>query len=436
MGAEMRRPVEQERSPYRGQSWIIDEAGFLGASAVGLAGTALAGCSASDMANKNPAPTGGATSGAGSGGGAKGAITVMSNGGEFTEELQALWADEHPELPLTFLEMDETRLNAMLAAGEPPDVVRGLGAQEAAYLAARGVALPLDDYIAGSSAITADDLLPINDVWRWDGQAQGAGPVYGITKDYSLDMMWWYNTEMLEAAGARIPDDQTPYTYDELLEVGKSITSIKGGKVERYGLWTMTPTISGIQSALATAGATVFSEDLKTIDFSSPEAQRMIQWFVDGAVGQAGYSVADPNPDGWDWPPFSTGRQAMAQAGFWLGGAISGEEETQGWARMAVAPLLGTTRVSPTNSATGHWIPAKAKNPDAGWAFLEWFTAGQPGVDRASGGWGLPILKSLETHVPNELDFQKAAMATQQADTPYAKVVQMSPYAPRPHSTR
>jgi multiple sugar transport system substrate-binding protein len=375
-------------------------------------------------------PTSTGTAGGG-GGGAKGAITVMSQEGEFSEELQAMWAEDHPELPMTFIAMDETRLNAMLAAGDPPDIVRGLGAQEAAYLAARGIALPLDDYIAGSSLITADDLSPINDVWRWDGQTQGAGPVYGITKDYSLDMMWWYNTQMFEEAGARIPDDATPYTYDELLEVGKSITSIKGGKVERYGLWTMLPTVSFIQSALATADATLFSEDLKTIDFSSPEAQRMIQWFVDGAQGQAGYSVADPNPDGWDWPPFSTERQAMAQAGFWMSGLVTGEEPTQAWSRMAVAPLLGNTRVSPTNSATGHWIPAKAKNPDAGWVFLEWLTAGQPGVDRAKSGWGLPILKSLEKEIPSDLEFQKAAWETQQADAGHAKVIQMSPYAPQ-----
>ena len=65
---------------------------------------------------------------------------------------------------------DQTRLNASLTAGDPPDLVRG---SPNPNLFARGLAEPLDDFIAESEIITADDLLPVNDLWRWDGSTSG-----------------------------------------------------------------------------------------------------------------------------------------------------------------------------------------------------------------------------------------------------------------------
>ncbi len=391
--------------------------GFLGLSGAGAAALALGACTA-----RMPAASGG--SGAS---GATGGITIMSV--EINEDVSKAWAAEHPDVPVKLIQYDATRLNAMLAAGTPPDLVRGLGAQETAYWAARGIAMPLDDYISASSLLAAGTLSSVNDVWKFDGSKQGSGPTYGLTKDYSLDMMHWYNLELLDAAGVRVPDDDNPYTYDEALDVARELTKVKGGKVTTYGLWSTAPDVVYIQGMLGTTGATLLSDDLKTVDFSSPEAQRAIKWIADVAAAKVGYTVLDPNPDGWSGPTFLAQREAMAQGGYWFGGQVATGEDAGDWSRLAPAPLLGDTRFSPTTSATGHWIPAKAANPDAAFAFLEWYTAGPQAEDRARSGWGLPVVTSLESELPAAEEYQKLALATQQNENQYSGVLTFSPYA-------
>lgn len=396
---------------------MINRRGFLGLSAAGVAAVALSGCTVSPSGSQ------------GSGSSGTGGITIMGNEGEINKAVIDAWEQKNPEAPITLIKYDETRLNAMLAAGSPPDLVRGAGAQITPYLATRKIAKPLDDYIAKSTLFKSSDLESVNDVWKWDGTTQGEGQTYGLTKDWSLDMMFWYNTSVFEEVGAKAPDSANPPTYDDLLEIAKTMTKSEAGKVTRYGLFATTPDVAVLQGMLATTGVSLFNEDFKKVDFSSPEAQKAIRWLGDVAKAKAGYTLVDPNPDGWDWPPFSSQRQAMASGGYWVTGIVGADTAAPGFARMAPAPLLGTQRVSPTTSATGHWIPEKAKNADGSFAFLEWFTAGQPAVDRAATGGGLPVIKSLRSNLPAKEAFQKAALETQQAEEKYAKVLSFSPYA-------
>ena len=153
-------------------------------------------------------------SASGSGGAAKksGGLTIMGNPGEITPEVIDAWVKDHPDVPITLIKDDPTRLNAMMAAGTPPDLARSLGAISTANLASRGLALDLDPYVAKSSTLKESDLAKINDVWRWDGNKQGSGPRYGFVKDWSQDSMFWYNTEMFAAAGIPLPTADKPVT--------------------------------------------------------------------------------------------------------------------------------------------------------------------------------------------------------------------------------
>jgi ABC-type spermidine/putrescine transport system permease subunit II len=125
------------------------------------------------------------------GGGATGSnsVTIMANEGDITDELIAQPRDELG-ISITVVLFDVTRLTAMLASGQPPDLVRGLGALDTPYLVAREVAEELDPYFAQSAILKVDDLDPVNDLWRFDGQRQGRGPIYGMAKDYSQDSIY------------------------------------------------------------------------------------------------------------------------------------------------------------------------------------------------------------------------------------------------------
>ena len=294
---------------------------------------------------------------------AKGTLTIMSVKGEITDAEVKAFQTLYPDVKIKQIDSDPTRLNAMLAAGNPPDLVRDAGTDVTPYIATRGIATDLDDYFSKSKILLADDILPINDVWKWDGTTQGKGARYGIAKDWSQDAMWWYNTQAFSAANLKVPDMNTPITYDELLAMAKTLTKSSGGKTSVYGLFTTSPRMDTIASMAATAGGRILSADLAKADFTSPEAQKALTWLVDAAKAKVGYNAVNPSPD-WDGPEYFAGHQVSAQQGYWFGaythttapearaghsdGPGSACWEPLGSARPSVPSATGSRRRRPT----------------------------------------------------------------------------------------
>jgi multiple sugar transport system substrate-binding protein len=360
-----------------------------------------------------------------------GALTIMSpSGGEITSASIAGFQKAYPQLKVTLINSDPTRLNAMLAAGNPPDLVRDAGTDVTPYIASQGLALNLDPYFAQSTILKPSDIMPVNDVWKWDGKAQGQGSRYGIAKDWSQDAMWWYNTEVWDAAGLKPLAPDTPVSYDELLADAKAMTKTAHGKTSMYGLWYVTPNIDYIAGMVATAGGRIMSEDLTTIDFSSPEARQALQWIVTAGKEGLGYSVVNPPAD-WDGPELLASKQATANQGYWFTGyAATTNPAFETKLQFNAAPLLGSTRISPTYGAVGYWIPVKAANPGASFAWLEWYCGGAGAKARISAGDGLPSLHSLLPLLPQQSAYDSKAVATQENELNYFHVVQVaSPYA-------
>lgn len=241
----------------------LDRRRFLAVSAgAALGASALSACAGS---------VGNTANGSGSG---KTTLTVMTVQNEWDKNaLKA--AEEALGMNINVIIWDPTKLNAMLAAKNPPDVVRGFGATETPYFAARGLMTDLDPYFAKSSALKVSDLDPVNDVWRYDGKKQGAGPRYGMAKDYSQDSMFWYRTDLFEAAKLDVPSATEPISCDEWLDLGKKLVKRRLGKVKVYGLnATGMGVFPQLMGMTASAGGSLFAEDLATVDFSSPKRSR------------------------------------------------------------------------------------------------------------------------------------------------------------------
>jgi len=359
-----------------------------------------------------------------------GTITIMSPTGEIPDAFVKGFEAAYPQIKVNQINTDATRLNAMLAAGNPPDLVRDAGTDVTPYIASQGLALNLDAYFEQSSVIKESDIMPVNNVWKWDGTKQGTGSRYGIAKDWSQDAMWWYDTQVWANAGLSARKPTEPITYDELLDAAKTMTKTSGGKTTMYGLWAVTPDIDRIAAMVATAGGRIISEDLSTVDFTSSEAQKALTWIVEAGKQGLGYSVANPSPD-WDGPEMFAGKQATACEGYWYTGftettAPAFESKLQ----FNAAPLLGSKRISPSFGAVGFWIPAKAKNPGASFAWLEWYCGGAGAKQRISAGDGLPSLHSMLDLLPQKTNFERACVATQNNELDYIDVVQVaSPYA-------
>ncbi|MGN9842223.1 extracellular solute-binding protein [Nonomuraea sp. H19] len=391
---------------------------FLTASAgAAFAATTLSSCAASVNSG-----------GGGSGSGKTTTLTVMTVADEWDKPtVQAI--EKLLNVKLSIVLYDTAKLNAMLASKNPPDLVRSIGAVDTPYFAARGVMTDLDPYFAQSKVLKDSDIDPVNDVWRFDGKKQGAGPRYGLAKDYSQDSMLWYRTDMFDAANLDHPSDTEPLSYDEVLDLGNRLVKRRLGKVKVYGLnVTGMGFFAQFMQMTASAGGRLFAEDLASVDFSSPEALKALQWYIEYAKANIGPSVTNPNPDGWDGPTYQADRVAMCADGYWFGGLIGEEPKLAEVSRFAPAPQLGSHRVSPCFGATGFWMPKDAKNKEVAWKFFEWYFGGQAAQDRASGGWGIPGLKSLHSKMPQDTPFHKQAFEVQQRELPYFSVLPFTPY--------
>jgi multiple sugar transport system substrate-binding protein len=405
---------------------VISRRRFMTNSAVTVgalagAGTLLDACNTSNSS----------TSGSSSGGGKTTTLTVMYASNEMTKEYVAEFEKLNPTIKISFIEFDQTRLDAMLAANTPPDFVRG-GGVGSANITARGLALNLDPYLEKSSVLKQSDLLPVNDTWRWDGKKTGQGSYYGLAKDWSQDGMMWVNNVLFEQTKVPTLSTSEPTTFDALLEAARKLTVRKGGKIQVYGLDPMWVYCSStIMQMTLQQGAPLYNADLSQIDFTSAAAQKAIQWYVDFASAHVGPSPFDPNPDGAgnDTPIFQSKRLAVSGYGYWFGGVVfTAPDDVKAKSSLIPAPMMGSKRVSACYAATGAWIPSASKNKDAAWKLMEYFMGGKPAHDRAKSGWGLPALKSLFSEIPQDLPYQKQAYQTTQNELQYFSVLPDSPY--------
>ncbi|MET8213398.1 extracellular solute-binding protein [Streptomyces sp. NPDC005373] len=408
-------PISPSRSLDRRRFLAVSAGSALGASA-------LSACAAS-------VDNGGGSGGKGSGGGGKTTLTVMSNDGELGSKEVIAYAEQTLGVKISLVTYDMTKLNAMLASKNPPDLVRGYGALDTPYFAARGLMTDLDSYFAKSSVIKVSDLDPVNDLWRFDGKKQGSGPRYGMAKDWSQDAMFWYRTDLFDAAKLDHPSATEPLSYDEWLDLGKQLVKRRLGKVKVYGMNAGGGNIQMFQQMTASAGGSLFADDLASLDFSSPEALKALSWYLEYAKANIGPSPANPNPDGWDWPAFQASRMAMSSAGYWFGGTIGADAKLTKVSRFAPAPQLGGGhRISPCFGATGYWMPKDAKNKDLAWKLFEWYMGGKPAKERAGSGLGISALKSMRSMMPQGTRYQKQAYEVQQQELPYLQVMSMTPY--------
>ncbi|HVX44294.1 MAG TPA: extracellular solute-binding protein [Mycobacteriales bacterium] len=357
-------------------------------------------------------------------------LTIMGNHpSEITDADVAGFAKKHPDIKLKFVAVTPTLLTAMFAAGDPPDIVRDQGVPNTPYLVARGLAENLDPYFAKSTILAPEKLAAVDDTWRYDGKEQGKGPRYGLAKDYSQDAMFWSNTRVFEKAGVDLPSTTEPISYDEQLDLAKRLTKRKGVQYSAYGL---DPTFdvsltAGIINMVTSAGGSIFNDDFSEVDFSAPEPVSALNWYLQYAAAKVGPTAARPLSAG-AWPTFDADQLAMMGYGYWFSGMIAGDPKIQDHVTFHPAAQFGKTRVSPCFSATGHWIPKRAKHKEEAWAFFEWYFGEQPAIDRAKSGWGLPGISAMNSDLPKEKKYQKQALEVQQREFEHYSVLKFSPY--------
>lgn len=180
----------------------------------------------------------------------EGVILRYSNWGDPDEA--ALWrtlAEEYTEanpgvtvVTINIPQQYETKIQAMFAANDPPDVMLIQDEPFPKY-ADKGLYLLLDPLVERDEAeLALDDFFPlVQEMFMWDAEAQqvNQGKRYAMPAEGGA-IDWFVNLDVWEDAGAKVPEDNgADWTIDDFVEAMTKITKVKpDGALERGGyIW-------------------------------------------------------------------------------------------------------------------------------------------------------------------------------------------------------
>jgi multiple sugar transport system substrate-binding protein len=356
---------------------------------------------------------------------------IVLMGKELSKGDVDLFESSHPNIRIELLDVDNARFQAMMTAGQPPDIWR-TQAPLIPQWASRGQLLNLDKYFRASDLLHPADLAPANNYYRYKNGKVGVGPRYGMCKDWSPDETVWINTSLFRKTGIHIPGPTDKWTYADLWEIALKL------RQKNKGLkWVLDVANSyawidrHVMVQLASIGKSLYPKNFSRINLTNnPAAMEAFNYSFRYSQHKLDLGPENPNPDGWSGPGFVSGKVAMTQYGYWFLGMISDSKQASASSRMLTAPRWkGGKHYNPTITATGWVISAKTKNPDAAWEVFEWYMGGKPARDRAGIGWGVPAQLSFFDRLPQKTAVQRNAKKTLLHELKASKpALQYNPY--------
>jgi multiple sugar transport system substrate-binding protein len=360
---------------------------------------------------------------------AGGNVIFMHRRNEWSEDQEKAFVEANPGITVEFVTDDITRFFAMMAAGTPPDLYRTQAPNIPGFLA-RKLLYDLSPYFETSSVLKMDDLVAANDYYKAESPLKiGTGKIYGMCKDFSPDETLFAYKPALEEAGFTV-DDTKPYTAEEVMDIATKTSKFEGDINTHVGYGFETTWIDRfIMNNLAGLGLSLYSEGFDKMNLAAnDEARKNAQWYFDLAKNKLMASPINPSPNGWFGTDFTAGIMTLAQYGYWFS-AMAESDQNRGMIAMLPAATWGGVRRDLTVTATGMIMLSSSQAPDAAWKLFEWYNGGQPSIDRASSGWGVPALKSQFPLIPQNTDFQKQAYKVLMAELALeASPIQFNPF--------
>lgn len=290
------------------------------------------------------------------------------------------------------------QLSTFCAGGKCPDVLQ---TWELSYaeLAARGVLLDLNDYLARdhdfAAQLKADSVGSLYDTFAFNG-AQSAFP-----EQWSGNYLF-YNTRLFADAGVAPPPAgwDKPWTFTEFLDTAKALTKRnRSGRVTQWGfvntfvsyysagLFAMN---NGVPWATPRRNPTHFN-------FDNPAFMEAVQFYADlsnkhRVAPNASEVQSMSTPD-----LFAAGKAAIALGGHWRYQTfISAEELEFDVAPLPVGPSLPGGQPARSNiGTTGLSISASSRHKDQAWQFVK-FACGPIGqAIIAESCLFVPVLRSV-----------------------------------------
>jgi multiple sugar transport system substrate-binding protein len=294
--------------------------------------------------------------------------------------------------------------------------------------------------MASSKTLSPSALLPINNLCRWDGKAQGVGPFYGIIKDYG-DPVLYYNKKMFDKAGIAYPSATKPLTADEFRALARKLTVYQNGKVAQYGWaepsadnWVFPDTFNMARAAASNGLAAknfAFTDDYKKLSFdeNTPGVEQYVQMLVDMAMKDHSWpSPLDPST-AWAGDLFIHDKAALEVAGpWWVGWCEQSDPQARKWIGYAPTPLLwGKKQLFPNDMPVGLTVMKGAKKE--AFQLLEYIQY-YGGMENTKIAWNIPTTKPLQQLLPKTDPYWVSFFKEYDKIVPMETFVKPNPYLP------
>jgi sorbitol/mannitol transport system substrate-binding protein len=285
------------------------------------------------------------------------------------EELKHVFEDEHPNIDVNFVQMEEGDLRAAVTA----DVASGagqydivtVGSYEVPQWGALGWLTDLTPALKADAQYDVDDILPpVRDALSVDGK-QYAVPFYG---ESSILM---YNKEILDAAGVTLSDHPT---WQEVAAAARKVNNADHAGICLRGKPGWGDLFAPLTTVVQTFGGAWYDENWDA-QVDSPEFTEAVNFYVDLL-----HDAGEPDPVSASFTEclnlVKEGKVAM-----WYDASVAASilEDAQ---NSAVAGKMGYAHAPVNKTKESGWlwswnlaIPATTKHAEAATEFVKWATS-------------------------------------------------------------
>ncbi|MCK4341850.1 MAG: extracellular solute-binding protein [Phycisphaerae bacterium] len=263
-----------------------------------------------------------------------------------------------------------TKIQTMVAAGDPPDVFQ-LGYEKIAGWADYGLLAELEPFLESDAQSEDPDALGLDDFYtnvidcfRFDGTTIGNGPLYAIAKDFTT-VGFYYNKDLFKKAGVPEPP-LDGWTWEEFITTARKIGQLEGCFGADCVTWEPM-----LRLFCWTHGVDFTYDRFETFDFTEERLQQTLDrlrgWFEEDT--HALRSAKTQLETGED--PFLSGRIGMAGPfGRWKIPVYRLIEDFE-W---DFAPLPHAEGHAPVNGIfTSAWaLSAKTRHSDEAWLLIRY----------------------------------------------------------------
>jgi len=305
-------------------------------------------------------------------------------GGDQVAQLEAqleAYNASQDKIHITYAVQDgmEQKLLTAIASNEVPDVVLWDRFNTSVY-APKGAFTQLDDLVANDDSIDMSDFYePAVDELTYDGK------LYGIPLTVDTRILF-YNKDMFEEAGV---DPESITDWDSLREAAIKLTIRENGKLVQAGFSLKDTGL--FNNWIVQAGGRMINNDTTppTTDFNTQAGLDVLAYWDQLQNVDKVYDLGFE--DGYGGDGFKAGKVAITFNGPWT---LESYREADINFGVIGQPAGPSGNQSAMMGGFGLIIPNKAKNTEAAWEFIKWWTT-QPenGVEFAKISGNLPASK-------------------------------------------